>query len=193
MLLAPKMTVDEFLASKPSRHPGFRPDSQLDRYPACSMLATVQMPALVELIRRMGGLDAIRPGLVDPTPDGVGKRSSGREYDIVRNGLRESHAFLQRLEDRRPLLGLFYTSGMDGDTLLVTSWHRHNRNLDIRFEIPADWASALWTVIVVRTASRCSTTVQLDKLAAKACDVRIGQLNDPATTYCHITRSTIVL
>jgi hypothetical protein len=69
MTVAPNMTVNQFLAGDPRSHSDFQPCdvsmAKPHRKPARLM------PALVELIRRVGGLDAVPVGVANLTPDTV--------------------------------------------------------------------------------------------------------------------------
>jgi hypothetical protein len=181
MAVAQKMTAQQFLASDPGDHPDFQPCHAADTsFQKTSRL----MPGLVELVRRMGGLDAI-PGSADcpwnlkPDAERVKMWHAGFCWG----------AMLKHRESGRLLLT---TSRLGPDSLVVDSWHPHESGLSIIFGIPADWTAAPWTINFVSIYDTFSTSASLDALAAEACDFLVGLLNDVDSTYCHIRRDSFV-
>jgi hypothetical protein len=50
----------------------------------------------------------------------------------------------------------------------------------------------VWTVEEVMIDEIFSTTLELDALAAEACDTMVRMVNDPAETYIHVRRDGFV-
>jgi hypothetical protein len=145
------------------------------------------MPAVVELIRRMGGLDEIP----EVTAASLGMHNT-IDVPEVKIHVRDGdywEAMLKRRDSGQVLIAMsrFGESGLQ-----VTHWHPHNADLTIVFRLPADWTAWAWTVEVVMIHDTLSTTLELDALATEACDMLAGLVNDPNKSYCHTRRDLFV-
>jgi hypothetical protein len=173
------MTVNRFLAGDPRIHPDFQ------RFDVNDIISHGKparlMPAVVKLIRRMGGLDAIPIG--PPSLAGV------EDSSILRRDGHHWDAMLKRRDSGDVLVRM---RRFKFGKLLIQHWHPHNDQLAIQFRLPVDWTASVWIVETVMIGDSCSTTAKLDLLAAETCDVLVRLVNDPNKTYCHIRRDSFV-
>jgi hypothetical protein len=173
------MTVNRFLAGDPRRHPDFQ---RLDVNANMAHGKPARhMPSVVELIRRMGGLDAIP--ICPPSLAGV------EDSNILRRDGHHWDAMLKRRDSGHVLVKL---RRLKFGKLLIQKWHPHNDLLGIQFRLPVDWTASVWIVETVMIGDNFSTTARLDLLTAETCDVLVGLVNDPSKTYCHIRRDSFV-
>jgi hypothetical protein len=191
MTTATKMTPAEFLAMEPRNHPDFvccidpRCDS---RNKTGRKDSTLFLPNLVELIRRIGGPDAI--------PDDWKQRPSPfYSHDDPRCavwwaecGGHAHRVMLRDLRSRRPYLTMYRWT----DRLWVTDWHPRETDLDLLFDIPADWSAAAWGLPFVCIEDIITASYDLDRLAAEALDYWVGAIQKAAETYVHIRRDRFV-
>jgi hypothetical protein len=194
MTTATKMTPAEFLAMEPREHPDFVAcnDPRAERVNKTGDPdRVVFIPALVALIRRFGGLDAI--------PDRM-EECHGliryHEADAIRLGVElecavraEYGALLKDVRSHRAYATL---SRLGGRTLCVDSWHPREDFLSVMLAIPADWAAAPWAVEFVSIEDSHTASHDIDRLAAEACDYWIGGIQRATATYCHIRRDVII-
>jgi hypothetical protein len=191
MTTATKMTPAEFLAMNPKDHPGFLHCGDPRFEPgkeAGSKHPAVFMPNLVELICRIGGPDAIPESWSeddDPIPDLDDPRAAVA-WDECRGV--ESKAMLRDLRSRRPYAVLHRW----GPTLWVESWHPREVNLDLHFDIPADWSASAWEVPGAMIHDIFSVSYDLDRLVAETLDYWIGAIQRATETYIHIRRDRFV-
>jgi hypothetical protein len=192
MTTATKMTPAEFLAMNPHDHPDFAgcDDPRLEPgNKAGRKDSTLLMPNLVELIRRIGGPDAIpddwdrdllRPiyHYDDPRGEAWWAECQGQEQK----------AMLKDLRSRRPYLTLYRWD----KSLWLTGWHPHEKNLDLVFNIPADWSAAAWGIPSAMIEDVFTASYDLDRLAAEALDYWIGAIQKATETYVHIRRDRFV-
>jgi hypothetical protein len=191
MTTATQMTPAEFLASEPRDHPDFvccinpRCDAQNKTGRKDS---TLFMPNLVELIRRIGGPDAIPDDWTEdlrPLLDLDDPRSSIL-WDECRG--QESKVMLRDLRSRRPYLTMYRWK----DGLWVTDWHPRETFLTLLFDVPTDWSAAPWASRYVSIEDTHTASYDLDRLAAETLDYWIGAIRKATETYVHIRRDRFV-
>jgi hypothetical protein len=186
------MTPAEFLAMEPRDHPDFVHYGD----PRCESAVkagredpALFMPNLVELIRRIGGPDAIPnhrdPGLVpllshdDPRWDVLWEEegwTTGYTAMLRDLGSRRGYATLYRMNN----------------SLFVHDWHPREDFLQVTFDIPADWSVSAWGLPTVMIEDVFTASHDLDRLAAEALDYWIGAIQKATETYVHIRRDRFV-
>jgi hypothetical protein len=191
MTTATKMTPAEFLAMDPGDHPDFvccddprlEPGNKAGRKDS-----TLFMPNLVELIRRIGGLDAIpddwtggfRPLYDSGDPRGVVEWTETRGHN--------ERAMLKDLRSGR-LYAVFYRWE---NSLWVIDWHPREGHLDLNFDIPADWSASAWDIPQAMIEDTFTASYDLDRLVAEALDYWIGAIQKATEAYIHIRRDRFV-
>jgi hypothetical protein len=185
MTTATKMTPAEFLASNPHDHPDFvhcgdprfEPGNKAGRKDS-----TLFMPNLVELIRRIGGPDAIPDDWTEDFEPLLA--SDDPRVSITWDECQgvESKAMLRDLRSRRPYATLYRW----GTSLWVESWHPREANLDLHFDIPADLSVSAWGIPSAMIQDIFAASYDLDRLAAEALDYWIGAIQRATETYVHI-------
>jgi hypothetical protein len=160
MTTATQMTPAEFLESDLYSHPGFASagDPRRDRrLNAGEEDPTLSLPNLAELIRRIGGIDAI--------PDHYSARYAGSYFEgpWVLEGGRDSVLELSRWGARR---------------LEVAGWHPRCPSLVLMFDLPGDWSGQPWRLSLVMGEDLHPTDSDLERLAARALDHHVGEILD---------------
>jgi hypothetical protein len=146
------------------------------------------MPNLVELIRRIGGPDAIPDATDGANEDGSLELTPHDYWDIIgRDGLEDA----AMLKDRRS--GRIYAQMYRlRDCLLVHEWHLKEGSLYLHFDIPADWSGSAWGLPFTSIEDVHTASYDLDRLAAEALDYRIGAIQKATETYVHVRRDRFV-
>ena len=187
---ATEMTPAEFLKIDPRDHPDFVAcdDPRCKSANKAGQDGTLFMPNLVELIRRIGGPDAIpddwdhesRPIGCDDDPRGAAWWAECQAH--------EHKVMLKDLRSRRPYLTLYRWD----KSLWARGWHPRGTDLDLLFDIPADWSAAAWGLPFVSIEDMMTASYDLNRLAAAALDYWIGAIQKATETYVHIRRDRFV-
>jgi hypothetical protein len=184
------MTPAEFLASKPRDHPDFVgcDDPRCEPANKAGKDGTILMPNLVELIRRIGGVDAIPDDWTDDfKPFYFHDEPRGAAWWAECRG-REQVVMLKDLRSRRPYLTLYRWR----NSLHVEDWHPRGDFLALIFGIPADWSASAWELPFVSIMDVHTASYDLDRLAAETLDYWIGAIRKATETYVHVRRDRFV-
>jgi hypothetical protein len=183
------MTPAQFLASEPRDHPGFVHCDDL-RCGRDDKTGPVPMPNLVELLRRVGGPDAI-PDHRDPETQMITDSDDPRAI-AVQEDTGRGNGRLARLKD----LGsgtLYAWMFRYGEALFVGGWHPREARLILSFAITGDWSVSAWGVLGATIGDASAASYDLDaasydvtRLVAEAFDHWIGETRKATQTYVHI-------
>jgi hypothetical protein len=154
------------------------------------MGGTILMPNLVELIRLIGGVDAI------PDPrDGDGFlpifTTDDPRHAVVqweRGDLGDQGVSLKDVRTRRTYLRL----SRGGHSLWADDWHQRDETLGLVFGIPLDWTATPWRLPFTSSFDRISASHDLDRLAAESLDHWIGVIRGAMETYIFVRRDRFI-
>jgi hypothetical protein len=186
------MTPAEFLAMAPLNHPDFVCCTD----PRCESGNKVGrkdpalcMPNLVELIRRIGGPDAVPEAFSGDNPVPLFGLDDPRSHVVWHEAKGAMHsALLKDLRSRRVYARLYRM----GNGLFVDRWHPKDEFLEAIFDVPADWSASAWGLPSVMSEDSDTASYDLDRLAAETLDYWIGSIQKATETYVHIRRDRFV-